>query len=91
VVEDNPVNRLVAEELLREFGHEAATAVNGLEALERLRRERFDLVLLDVRMPEMSGEEAVRRIRAGEAGDPGVLVVAMTAHPSKCNRLRQDH
>ncbi len=88
VVEDNAINRLVAVDLLRDRGHETVTAENGREALERLRKERFDLVLMDVRMPEMDGLEAVKRIRAGEAGDPAVPIAAMTAHALAGDRER---
>ncbi len=80
LVEDNLVNRILATELLQKRGHETRTADNGQEALELLRRESFDLVLMDVRMPVMDGLEATRRIRNGEAGDPRVPIVALTAH-----------
>jgi two-component system CheB/CheR fusion protein len=90
LAEDNPVNRMLAVELLRLAGHSVATAEDGRETLDRLRAEPFDLVLMDVRMPHLDGEEAVRAIRRGEAG-PGkrsVPVVALTAHALKGDRER---
>ena len=86
VVEDNLVNQILANELLRERGHAVVQARDGKEALHTLRNETFDLVLMDVLMPVMDGEEATRRIRNGEAGDPGVPIVALTAHALKGDR-----
>jgi signal transduction histidine kinase/CheY-like chemotaxis protein len=79
VVDDNSVNQMVARAILESAGAKVATADGGREALARLRVEHFDVVLMDVHMPEMDGVEAVRRIRAGEAGEAGVPVVALTA------------
>lgn len=79
VVDDNVVNQLVARAVLESVGVTVLTADDGRAALERLRDELFDLVLMDVHMPVMDGIEAVRRIRAGEAGRADMPIVALTA------------
>jgi DNA-binding response OmpR family regulator len=75
VVDDQPEIRGMTETILAGAGYEVGTAENGEEALRRIRRERFDLVLLDVNMPGMDGWETLRLLRA----DPsfGSLPVAM--------------
>ncbi|MDO9083813.1 MAG: PAS domain S-box protein [Humidesulfovibrio sp.] len=82
LAEDTPANVVIAQAFLRRLGHSVRHAQDGLEALELLRQEDFDLVLMDVEMPRMDGLEATRRLRAGEAGERNRLapVLAMTAH-----------
>jgi PAS domain S-box-containing protein len=81
VVEDNLVNRLLAIRLVEKHGHTTGFACNGREALAALAQQRFDLVLMDVQMPEMDGLEATRAIRAREQHSGTHLpVIAMTAH-----------
>lgn len=89
-VDDNPINLAVARALLEAASVTVETAAHGAEALERLRREPFDLVLMDVHMPVMNGVEAVGRIRAGEAGPSDLPVIALTADdaPGEAARLR---
>jgi signal transduction histidine kinase len=66
VVDDNSANRSLLAEHVTHLGHTADTAVNGRQALERLREKPFDLVLMDVMMPEMNGFDALRHMRANE-------------------------
>ena len=80
LVEDNPINRKVVVNLLDRFGHQTETAENGAEALDILREKNFDLVLMDIQMPEMDGFEATMHIRAHEPVDDHIPIIAMTAH-----------
>ncbi len=77
VVDDNAVNRLVAERMLKRLGAKVTVATGGLEAVEQAFLEDFDLILMDVQMPEVDGYEATRRIRA--AGRAKIPIVALTA------------
>ncbi len=90
LVEDNRVNQIVAVKTLERLGCRIEVAASGIEALRALRCERFDLVFMDVEMPEMDGLEATRLIRAGAVGGEvrEMPVVAMTAHAIKGDRER---
>jgi signal transduction histidine kinase len=79
VAEDNVLNQAVARAILEAVGCRLDVANDGAEALEMLRRGGFDLVLMDINMPRMGGVEALSRIRAGEAGDAKLPVIALTA------------
>ena len=79
VVDDNEVNQVVARAVLESAGASVVTVGDGRSALDRLRVEDFDVVLMDVHMPGMDGVEAVRRIRSGEGGRVDLPVVALTA------------
>ena len=79
VVEDQPINREVAHGMLSSLGVAVDTAVNGVEALERLRRESFDLVLMDCEMPVMDGFSATRELRRGAGPGARLPVIALTA------------
>ncbi len=68
VVEDSEMNRLLVKTMLEKMGHEVVTASNGVEGLELLSRKRFDLVLLDIQMPELDGLSTVAVIRSCEQG-----------------------
>ena len=89
VAEDNAMNQAVARAILEAVGCELEVANDGVEALEMLRRARFDLVLMDIHMPRMGGIEALAHIRAGEAGEPRLPVIALTgdAMPGQDERL----
>ena len=88
LAEDNPVNQKVASRMLEKRGHSVFVVSNGREALEVLTREPFDVVLMDVQMPEMDGFEATACIRARERNSPHVPVIAMTAHAMAGDRQR---
>ncbi len=89
LTEDNAVNQKLAVRLLEKRGHSVVVAGNGREAIETLARESFDVVLMDVQMPEMDGFEATQRIRELEQTTGAhVPIVAMTAHAMKGDRER---
>jgi CheY-like chemotaxis protein len=89
VAEDNVVNQLLAQRLLEKRGHRVTVAGNGRVALDLLERRRFDVVLMDVQMPELDGFEATNLIREKERERGGhVPVIAMTAHAMKGDRER---
>ena len=88
VAEDNLVNQRVAMNMLAKMGHRISLATNGLEALEQWRHSDFDLILMDVQMPEMTGLEATMQIRREEAMGAHVPIVAMTASAMREDRDR---
>jgi signal transduction histidine kinase/CheY-like chemotaxis protein len=79
LAEDNLVNQRVAMSMLGKMGHRITLAMNGLEALEQWRQGDFDLILMDVQMPEMTGLQATMQIRREEAVGARTPIVAMTA------------
>jgi signal transduction histidine kinase/ActR/RegA family two-component response regulator len=89
VAEDNPVNQKVALGMLRAMGHAVVLANNGVEAVNAWQQEAFDLVLMDVQMPELDGFGAVREIRSREQDSKThTVIVAMTAHALSSDRER---
>jgi two-component system, sensor histidine kinase and response regulator len=89
LVEDNATNQMLAIALLERVGHTVEAAPNGKEALAALASRHFDVVLMDVQMPEMDGFEATAHIRAQErTSGAHIPIVAMTAHAMKGDRER---
>jgi PAS domain S-box-containing protein len=89
LAEDNAINQRVAQQTLKKMGHEIITAGNGKQALELLAGREFDLILMDVQMPEMDGFEATQAIRAQERQTGAhIPIIAMTAHAMKGDRER---
>jgi len=82
LVEDNEVNQLIAVALLEEINIEVTVANNGLEAIELLKQQSFDLILMDLQMPEMDGYEATAHIRKNSA-HANIPIIAMTANAMK--------
>ena len=84
MAEDNRINQLLIVRLLQKMGHIPLLVANGREALEVLERERFDLVLMDVQMPEMDGFSATKEIRNAEkTTGKHVPIIALTANAKK--------
>ncbi|MCF8105285.1 MAG: PAS domain S-box protein [Desulfohalobiaceae bacterium] len=90
VAEDSPMNQIFTKELLKDQGHDVAIAEDGRQALKALAKEPFDLVLMDIRMPNLDGEQALRIIRhEPPAGvDPHIPVIALTAYGLKEDQKR---
>jgi CheY-like chemotaxis protein len=89
LVEDNAVNQKLAARLLEKRGHTVAIAGNGKEALAAVEKQSFDLVFMDVQMPEMDGFEATAAIRGKEKASGNHLpIIAMTAHAMAGDRER---
>ncbi len=91
VAEDNTVNQLLAKRLLEKRGHRVTMTMNGREALEALAKDRFDLVLMDLQMPEMDGFQATLALREKEKVKQDGFhqpVIALTAHAMKGDKER---
>lgn len=89
VAEDSPTNQAVIRALLKKLGHPADIVANGLEAVAAVRERPYDLVLMDVMMPEMDGLEATRRIRAGRRKDIPIIAVTAKAMADDFERCLQ--
>ena len=80
LAEDNPVNQKLAVRLVEKRGHSVVAVSNGREAVERISNEHFDLVLMDISMPEMDGLEATALIRSKYSSEGRIPIIAMTGH-----------
>lgn len=88
LVEDNAVNRLVAREMLLRDGHTVTEAHNGCEGVQLAEQMKFDVILMDISMPEMDGVEATGKIRESRAGSWRAPIIATTAHVLKNDMQR---
>ncbi|MFD2247666.1 hybrid sensor histidine kinase/response regulator [Pontibacter ruber] len=83
LAEDNEINQLLINQVVSEWGFHIDTVDNGLEAVEKVLSQRYDLVLMDMQMPLMDGYEAIGRIRSSGTAQALVPVIALTAHASR--------
>ncbi len=88
LAEDNLVNQKVALKVLELFGYRADMAANGLEVLEAFQRQDYDVVLMDIQMPEMSGEEATQSLRESLPAHRQPYIIALTANAMQGDRER---
>ena len=92
LVDDDPINQMVALGLLRRRGWEATAAANGKEALQVLTQQRFDLILMDLQMPELDGFQTASIIRQNEAGPrPEADAQESTLNMRETNLSRSEH
>lgn len=87
IVEDNDINRMLLEKMLQRLGHRVTCAVGGAEGVEAVMNERFDLIFMDISMPDVDGIEALRQIRSGKLAED-VEIVALTAHAAGDDQKR---
>jgi CheY-like chemotaxis protein len=88
LAEDGPVNQLLVKRLLEKAGHTVTVVDTGTQAIEAVARTHYDVVLMDIQMPEMNGFEATVGIRARETNGRRVPVIALTAHAMEGDRER---
>jgi CheY-like chemotaxis protein/HPt (histidine-containing phosphotransfer) domain-containing protein len=88
LAEDNEINQRVAVTILKKWGHRVDTARNGNEAVDAIRQHAYDLVLMDIQMPEMDGMEATQAIRQLNGEAARVPILAMTANAMQGDRER---
>jgi len=86
LAEDNLVNQIVTKRMLNKLGYRADVAANGIEVLQALERQHYDVVLMDVQMPEMDGLKATRAIRQRWPDGKLPMIIAMTASALKGDR-----
>ena len=82
VVEDSITNREVLCDMLEGMGHKVSGAINGLESLEQVKKQIFDIIFMDINMPIMGGIEAAQKIRSGGGLNSKTYIAGLTAHGS---------
>jgi CheY-like chemotaxis protein len=88
VAEDNLINQKLIRALLERRGHQVAIVNNGLQVIEYLEQEIFDLILMDIQMPSMSGDIATAKIRSANKSYSNIPIIALTAHAMLGDRER---
>ncbi len=89
MAEDNHINQRFASALLEKMGYQITVVENGRSAVEAVKEAEFDLILMDVQMPEMDGVEATAMIRKSEThGIPRIPIIALTAHAMEGDRKK---
>jgi len=88
LAEDNPINQKVALAMLKHLGYRADVAVNGRDILKCLERKSYDVILMDIQMPEMDGLQATRSIRSSLPAEKQPMIIAMTAYTLRGDRER---
>ena len=86
LVEDNPINQIVAASILDEMAYKVDLAENGVQAIQALHKRPYDVIFMDMQMPEMDGLEATRRIRADFPAEQQPIIIAMTANAMEGDR-----
>jgi CheY-like chemotaxis protein len=88
IVEDNMINQKVTKKMLEKTGCIVDTALDGMEAIEKVTSEKYDLIFMDIMMPNLSGVEATIKIRTLLKNKDYINIIAMTAHAMKGDRER---
>jgi signal transduction histidine kinase/CheY-like chemotaxis protein len=86
LAEDNPINQIVASSILDDMAYKADLVENGKQAIEALKKKPYDVIFMDMQMPEMDGLEATRRIRANLPSERQPIIIAMTANAMESDR-----
>ena len=87
IVEDNDINRLVINKIMKDWGVQIDNAINGVDAIRKIKENEYDIILMDIEMPEMNGYQCIREIRSNlPEPKKSVPVMAMTAHANKKER-----
>ena len=89
LAEDNVINQKVALGVLRKCGYKADVVANGIEVIDALTRQPYDVILMDIHMPEMDGLDATRRIRSQWSADAQPTIIALTA--DAMNEQREEY